>query len=219
MKKAIKQKLLNLVTIDPKDYCVKTHLDAKHIDILSYVKKDAFLSFLNKEVSQVEISTASGVVIFEDELSKANNLIKFEKVIIDNGFEMDESIKKSLTKNFETNKKKAINHFLNEMKSSKKTFISLNRNAKQYYNDTSIWPLYIAYQFIKGKISDDFVVKAPLVIQKVEIVEDGSKLFLRRIDDDIIINEKIMVIMNKQYPNHISSDELFKIVPFEETIN
>ena len=132
---------------------------------------------------------------------------------------MDESIKKSLTKNFETNKKKAINHFLNEMKSSKKTFISLNRNAKQYYNDTSIWPLYIAYQFIKGKISDDFVVKAPLVIQKVEIVEDGSKLFLRRIDDDIIINEKIMVIMNKQYPNHISSDELFKIVPFEETIN
>ena len=219
MKKAIKQKLLNLVTIDPKDYCVKTHLDAKHIDILSYVKKDAFLSFLNKEVSQIEISTASGVVIFEDELLKTDNLDKFENVVVNNGFEMDESIRKSLTKSFENNKKKAINHFLNEMKSSKKTFISLNRNAKQYYNDTSIWPLYIAYQFIKGKISDDFVVKAPLVIQKVEIVEDGSKLFLRRIDDDIIINEKIMVIMNKQYPNHISSDELFKIVPFEQTIN
>src|SRR5574344_1231361 len=28
-----------------------------------------------------------------------------------------------------------------------------------------------------------------------------------------------MVIMNKQYPNHISSEELFKIVPFEQTIN
>ncbi len=218
MKKAIKQKLLNLVTIDPKDYCVKTHLDAKHIDILSYVKKEVFLSFLNKEVSQIEISTASGVVIFEDELLKTENINEFENVVLNNGFEMDEVVSKYLTKSFENNKKKAINHFLNEMKSSKKTFISLNRNAKQYYNDTSIWPLHIAYQFIKGKISDDFVVKAPLVIQKVEIVEDGSKLFLRRIDDDIIINEKLMVIMNKQYPNHISSDELFKIVPFEETI-
>ena len=138
MKKAIKQKLLNLVTIDPKDYCVKTHLDAKHIDILSYVKKDAFLSFLNKEVSQIEISTASGVVIFEDELLKADDLDKFENVVVNNDFEIDESIRKSLTKSFENNKKKAINHFLNEMKSSKKTFISLNRNAKQYYNDTSI---------------------------------------------------------------------------------
>ena len=138
MKKAIKQKLLNLVTIDPKDYCVKTHLDAKHIDILSYVKKEVFLSFLNKEVSQIEISTASGVVIFEDELLKTENINEFENVVLNNGFEMDEVVSKYLTKSFENNKKKAINHFLNEMKSSKKTFISLNRNAKQYYNDTSI---------------------------------------------------------------------------------
>ncbi|MBD5423044.1 MAG: DUF4011 domain-containing protein [Mycoplasma sp.] len=218
MKKAIKQKLLNLVTIDPKDYCIKTHLDAKHIDILNYVKKDVFLAFINKEVSQMEISAASGTAHFEDELMKANNYDEFVNIIFEYGFDINESIEKNLKKDFESYKKKASVHFINEMKSSKKTFISLNRNAKQYYNDTSRWPLHIAYQFIKGKLNSDVVIKAPLVIQKVEIVEEGSKLFLRRIEDEIIINEKVLVVLNKEYPNNISSDELFKPIPLEETV-
>lgn len=218
MKKAIKQKLLNLVTIDPKDYCIKTHLSSKHIDILNYVKKDVFLSFLKKDVSQIEISTASNVVYFQDILTNTKDYSEFANIIYENGFEINETIEKGLIKDFEGYKKKAVTHFVNEIKSSKKTFISINRKAKQYYNDTSVWPLHIAYQFLKGKLSDDIVINAPLILQKVEIIEDGSKLFLRRIEDETITNEKIVIIMNKQYPNNIPSDELLKSIPIEETI-
>lgn len=218
MKKAIKQKLLNLVTIDPKDYCIRTRLDSKHIDILKYVKKDLFVAFINKEITQLEISTASGVAYFEEELSKAKNKDEFIYLVKENGFEIESNIMQNLENNFDSYKKKASSHFISEMKSSKKVFISLNRNARQFYNDTSIWPLYISYQFLKGKIGDEIAVKAPLIFQKVEIIEEGSKLFLRRIDDESIVNEKIQVVMNKEYPNHVPSDELFKLIPFEDLI-
>ncbi len=217
MKKAIKQKLLNLVSIDPKDYCIKTSLGQKHIDILKYVKKDVFLSFINNEISQLEISTASGVAYFEDVLSKTKNANEFIQIVEDSGFEISDQMKEQL-ESFSSNKTKILNHFISEMKSSKKVFISLNRIAKQFYNDTAIWPLHITYQFLKGKIANEMAIKAPIIIQKVEIVEEGSKLYLRRVEDERLVNEKIQVIMNKEFPNHVSSDELFKPLSLEDTI-
>lgn len=217
MKRAIKQKLLNLVLIDPKDYCVKTNLGQRHIDILKYVKKELFLQFINKEISQLEISTASGVVYFEEILANAKNAEEFTKIIEDNGFDITDETKKSLV-SFDANKKKLISNFVSEMKSSKKVFISLNRFAKQFYNDSAIWPLHIAYQFIKGKLADDVAIKAPLILQKVEIVEEGSKLFLRRVEDEFLVNEKIQVLMNKEYPNHVSSEELFQCLSLDDTV-
>lgn len=218
MKKAIKQKLLNLVSIDPKDYCVKTSLGSRHIDILKYVKKDAFLSFINQEISQLEISTASGAAYFEEALDKSKTADEFIKIVEDNGFEISQTMSDSLLSSFSNNKKKVLSHFISEMKSSKKVFISLNRFAKQFYNDTAIWPLHIAYQFIKGKLGGETAIKAPIILQKVEIVEEGSKLYLRRVEDERLVNEKIQVIMNKEYPNNVPSDELFKSMTLANTI-
>ncbi len=218
MKKAIKQKLLNLVSIDPKDYCVKTSLGARHIDILKYVKKEVFLQFINNEISQLEISTASGAAYFEDALSKAKNAAEFIQIVEDNGFDISDTMRENLNSSFDANKKKALTHFIQEMKSSKKVFISLNRFAQQFYNDTAIWPLHISYQFLKGKIGNETAIKAPLILQKVEIVEEGAKLYLRRVEDERLVNEKIQVIMNKEYPNNVPSDELFKSLPLEEIV-
>lgn len=218
MKKAIKQKLLNLVTIDPKDYCVRTQLSQRHIDILKYVKKEQFSLFISKEVSQLEISTASGVNYFEDVLQNCQNTEEFIQIIEENGFELSESMLANIKGDFKTNKTKVMNHFISEMKQSKKKFVSLNRLAKQFYNDSAIWPLHIAYQFLKGKISDEVSIKSPLILQKVEIIEEGSKIFLRRIEDEFLMNEKLQVILNKEYPNHVLADELFKNMPLNETI-
>ncbi|MGL4343324.1 MAG: AAA domain-containing protein [Metamycoplasmataceae bacterium] len=218
MKKAIKQKLLNLITINPIDYCIKTTLSARHIDILKYVKKESFLSFINKEVSQLEISTASGVAFFEEELGNSSNVEQFEEIINNNGFFMTDTMINNLKTNFELNKKKIMNHFILEMKTSKKIFIGLNRVAKQFYNDSAIWPLHVSYQFLKGKIGNNVAIKAPLIIQKVEIIEEGSKLFLRRIDDEIIVNEKLQVVLNKEYPTDLNSNELLKPLSLEENI-
>ncbi|MGL6125154.1 MAG: AAA domain-containing protein [Metamycoplasmataceae bacterium] len=219
MKKAIKQKLLNLITINPVDYCIKTSLTNKHIDILKYIKKDAFLSFINKETDQLEISTASGVAYFEEELNTTKDVNKFIEIILNNGFVISTTMINSLNTNFSANKTKVMTHFISEMKSSKKIFLGINKIARQFYNDSAIWPLHISYQFLKGRIGDNIAIKAPIIIQKVEIVEESAKLFLRRIDDEIIVNEKLCVVLNKEYKTNMNSNELLKPLPFEETIS
>ncbi|MGL5205112.1 MAG: hypothetical protein ACRC63_02580, partial [Metamycoplasmataceae bacterium] len=161
MKKAIKHKLLNLITINPVDYCIKTSLTNKHIDIMKYVKKDAFLAFINKETDRLEISAASGVAYFEEELNTAKDVNKFIDVVLNNGFVISTSMIKNLNENFPTNKIKVINHFISEMKSSKKIFLAINKTAKQFYNDSAIWPLHITYQFLKGRLGDNVAIKAP----------------------------------------------------------
>ena len=218
MKKAIKQKLLNLITINPIDYCIRTNLTTRHIDILKYVKKDAFLSFINKETNQLEISTASGVAFFEEELNTANDLTKFNEIIFNNGFLLSSTMSNNLTKDFEGNRKKITNHYVAEMKSSKKIFLGINKVAKQFYNDSAIWPLHVSYQFLKGKFGNNVAIKAPIVIQKVEVIEEGAKLFLRRIDDDIIMNEKLCVVLNKEYKTNLSSYELLQPLSLEGSI-
>lgn len=218
MKKAIKQKLLNLITINPIDYCIRTNLSNRHIDILKYVRKDDFLSFINKETSQLEISTASGVAFFEEELNKAKDVDKFIDIIVDNGFVISTTMLNGLKTNFSTNKKKATNYFILEMKSAKKTFIGINKIAKQFYNDSAIWPLHVSYQFLKGKIGNNVSIKAPIVIQKVEVAEEGSKLYLRRINDEAIVNEKLCVVLNKEYPTDMNSNELLRPLSLEDNI-
>ncbi len=88
---------------------------------------------------------------------------------------MTENRERELTKDFEGNKKKSISYYVDQMKAFKRQFVTLNRNAKTYAEDTTTWPLYLCYQFLKGKLNDNVAIKAPLVIIKTEIVEEGNK--------------------------------------------
>lgn len=219
MKKAIKQKLLNLVSINPMDYCIKSNTTTKHIDISKYLKKEDFLAFINNEVNKIEISAASGLVAFEEELKKTTNVHEFVEIIKGNNFNITENRIRELTTKFDEAKKKSIVYYVDQMKAFKKTFLSLNRTAFAYYNDTTVWSLYVAYKFLKGKVNSQLAIKAPLILQKVIITEEGSKLFLVKTGDEYFVNEKVQVIMNKEYPGIVSSnEELLQRLSFEENL-
>ena len=219
MKKAIKQKLLNLVTFNPIDYCIKSSITIKHIDILKYVQKSAFESFILGETNLLEISSASGIAVFEDQLKSSRNADEFVEIVKNNGFSISDTRIRELKSNFDANKKKSISFYLDQMRSFKKQFISLNRVANNYFNDTTIWPLYLSYRFIKGKIGTNIAIKAPLIIYKVTIVEEGSKLYLKKLIDEKVVNEKIQVVMNKEYPSTTeTTEELLDNVSFDEYI-
>ncbi|MGL4951938.1 MAG: AAA domain-containing protein [Mycoplasma sp.] len=216
MKRAIKEKLLNLVTFNPIDYCVKSNITQKHIDISKYVQKQAFISFMEGETSTLEISSASGLGSFDAELKSSSSVEEFVKIVCDNGFTISQSRINDLTNNFEANKKKSISYYTDQIKAYKRQFISLNRTANNYYNDSTVWPLYVAYRFIKGKINSNISIKAPLIIYKVAVYEEGSKLFIKKIEDQPIVNEKIQIVMNKEFPSITKTEDLLSSVNFSE---
>ncbi|MGL4947793.1 MAG: AAA domain-containing protein [Mycoplasma sp.] len=216
MKRAIKEKLLNLITFNPIDYCVKSNVTQKHIDIFKYVQKQAFLKFVEGETNVLEIVAASGINSLETRLKNAQNVEEFSEILSDSGFGISQNRINELTSNFESNKKKAVAYYIDQVKSFKRQFISLNRTANNYYNDSTVWPLFIAYKFLKGKLSNNVVVKAPLVIFKVAVFEEGSKLYIKKIEDQPIVNEKIQIIMNKEYPSIAKTEDLLSNKSFVE---
>lgn len=218
MKRAIREKLLNLVTFNPIDYCVKSSITQRHIDIAKYVQNSAFLNFINGETNSLEISAASGINVFETELKNSKNAQEFMTIVNNNGFSMTDNRLQELVNNFELNKKKSISYYTDQMKAFKRQFISLNRAANTYYNDTTVWPLYVAYRFLTGKIGNSVIIKAPLIIFKVAVMEEGNKLFLRKLEEQPIVNEKIQVVMNKEFPSIASTDDLLNNMQFAEYI-
>ena len=218
MKKAIKQKLLNLVKINSIDYCIKSQISMRHIDIFKYINKEDFLNFINGETSIIPISSASDIGYFESNLKNSNNIDEFIEIVNQNNLIITDARKAELSINFESNKKKHIAFFVDQIRSHKKKFISLNRLAKNYFEDTTVWPLYITHQFLRGKIDTNSAVKAPLILYKVEIVEEGTKLFIRKILDEKFVNEKIQVLMNKEFPTNTTIEELFENISFEKYI-
>lgn len=218
MKRAIKEKLLNLVTFNPIDYCIKSSITQKHIDISKYVDESAFINFMTGENPLLEISAASGISIFEKELKNTTNPEQLVSLITNNGFSVSQNRQSELQSNFEVNKKKTIAYYIDQMKAFKRQFISLNQTANNYYNDSTIWPLYIAYRFLKGKIGNNIIIKAPLTIFKVAVIEEGSKLYLKKLEDQVIVNEKIQIVMNKEFPSITKTEDLLKSVEFNEYI-
>lgn len=218
MKRAIKEKLLNLITFNPIDYCIKGSITPRHIDVSKYVQKDEFISFMNGETTRLEVSGASNIPMIEHQLKKSNDYEQFIKILNDNGIAVSKTRTEDLRINFEDIKTKNINYFIDQMKSFKRQFITLNRTANTYYNDSTVWTLYISYRFLKGKINLNVNVKAPLIIYKVTIVEEGSKLFIIKLDEQPIVNEKIQIFMNKEYPSINKIDDLLKNLSFNEYI-
>lgn len=218
MKRAIKEKLLNLITFNPIDYCIRGSITPRHIDVSKYVKKDEFISFMNGETTRLEVSGASNISTLENQLKNANDPEYFIQILNNNGILISKTRSQDLRDNFDNIKAKTITYFIDQMKSFKRQFITLNRTANAYYNDSTVWTLYISYRFLQGRINANVSIKAPLIIYKVTIVEEGSKLFITKLDEQPIVNEKIQIYMNKEYPSISKIDDLLKNISFQEYI-
>lgn len=218
MKRAIKEKLLNLITFNPIDYCIRGSITPRHIDVSKYVKKDEFISFMNGETTRLEVSGASNISTLEHQLKNATDPEYFIQILNNNGILISKTRSQDLRDNFDNVKSKNITYFIDQMKAFKRQFITLNRTANAYYNDSTVWTLYISYRFLQGKINANVSIKAPLIIYKVTIVEEGSKLFITKLDEQPIVNEKIQIFMNKEYPSISKIDDLLKNISFQEYI-
>ncbi|WP_031489237.1 AAA domain-containing protein [Ureaplasma canigenitalium] len=221
MKKAIKQKLMNLVSLNPNDSVILTRLSqTKHIDLFKYVDKQDLLDFVYNETGILELSTNQDVNLFEEELKKADDSYQFINVCTSYGINLNEFRINLLNKNFKDNKKKVIQYAIEQLLLFRKKFIAINRLAKTYYDDTTVWPLYLAFNFIKGKVLANEAFKSPLTLFKVEIREEANRLYLAKIQDESVVNEKLQIFLKKMYQEiKIDATELLSTSDINKVIN
>lgn len=220
MKKAIKQKLMNLVSINPRDPVILAKLNVgKTIDLFKYIKKEDLISFINGEISCIELDAGKSLTLFEQNLKDATNVNEFIEITQSYNINLPDLRINQLNKDFTNNKKKVINYAIEQLLVFRKKFLSINRTAKNYFEDTTVWPLYLAFNFLKGKMLPNDAIKSPLTLYKVEIKEDCGKILIAKKDDKPVVNEKIQFFLKRNYrDNNIETTEILKTHKLEDVI-
>lgn len=220
MKKAIKQKLMNLVSINPRDPIILAKLSvAKTIDLFKYIKKEDLISFINDEISYIELDAGKSLTLFEQSLKDTNTIDEFVSITQSYNINLPDMRMNQLNKDFTNNKKKVINYAIEQLLVFRKKFLSINRTAKSYFEDTTVWPLYLAFNFLKGKLLPNDAIKSPLTLYKVEIREEYGKIFIAKLQDEPVVNEKLQFFLKRNYrDNNIETTELLKTYKLEDVI-
>ncbi len=198
-KKAIEQKMLNLIQADSRDYCVLTKLNKNHIDLFKYTNDDNLDLFFNGSSKELKLTFNINQKDLKDKLQAATDAADFENIVDELPVKITKVDLKLLLKNFEANHQEVVNKILNNIENLGKFFQQLNKKARTIENDCGIWPLYIGRYFLKGKLVNDLKIKAPLIMYPVEITKKHGQLSLIKLEYEPSINEKIFVLLKREF--------------------
>ncbi len=198
-KKAIEQKILNLIQADSRDYCVITKLNKNHIDLFKYTTDDNLDLFFNGSSKELKLTFNIDQKLLKNNLQATTDALAFENIINELPVKITKTDLNLLQKDFESNKINVIDKILNNVENLGKTFQHLNKNARSIENDCGIWPLYIGRYFLKGKLPNNLEIKSPLILYPVEISKKHGQLSLIKIEYEPSVNEKLFVLLKREF--------------------
>ncbi len=212
MKKAIKQKLINMVDINHSDPIIQCSIGAKNIDIAQLIPNEDLNLFISGEMDTIELSVSKLQSYLEKALKATTNVSEFQKVVSEHNLQLTDYRLELLQKNFAENKIKTIKVMIEQQNSAYAKLSSLNKIAKSYYEDSSVYPLFIATDFIQGRTPTYYTFKSPLKLFRVEVRLDGGNLLISKMQDEPVLNEKLLVYLKKEFNyEKISVSELLSI--------
>ncbi len=220
MKKAIKQKLINLVAINHSDPIIQCNLGAKNIDLLKLIPQEDLIMFINGELSVIEFNVNTYLSDIDKQLRQTSSYSEFCDVLAKNKLDLTSFRKDLLMNNFAENKPKVIVNVLEKIQAFVKKLLSLNKLAKNYYDDTNVSPLYIATNYLVGLTSAHYSFKSPLCLYRVSITQEGSKLIISKLQEDLVLNEKLLVYLKKEFnDNKTNIADLLSISDYSEILD
>ena len=204
MKKALEERLMRLIYTNNNDSCTKTTLITnKHYDLYKVVSDENLKQFISGETNKLLIQSADNLNTIEKNLKSAANFEEYLKILQDNCIELNEKKVANLTSDFEKYSKQYLPDIIRLCNNKKQQFLQLNRTAKSYDEDEGVWPLYFAYGFLTGKLNSGtglpIPLRAPILLFSVQIVDENNQLFIKKLDESPVWNEKLEVAVKRAY--------------------
>ena len=81
----------------------------------------------------------------------------------------------------------------------------LNRSAITFFKESGTWPLFIARYFLNTKTDKGKSVFAPLILRRIKIEKNIDNYCAYLIDDEYVINEKLLTFIEREYNVNLSS--------------
>lgn len=220
MKKAIKQKLMNMVNINHYDAIIQSNIGSKNIDLASNIPIEDLTMFINGEIASIDFSISGQQKIIEEELQKTKSASQFMEVVQKYNCMLTDYRQELLNNNFNDQKGKIIKVVLDQVSSWCKKILSIYKLAKSHQEDTCVFPLYIATNFISGRTPSYNYFKSPLTLIKVQASIEGSRLYIEKVQDEPVVNEKFLAYLMKEfnYSKRTLTEILEQSNTFENTI-
>lgn len=205
---SLKNKLSNLVNVSLSDKSILARLDASHLSIFNYVKKEDVNNFFENGFNNIKLDISINTAEIYKSLNCASNYDEFINLINKYRIPLSHSKINSLITNFSSDKKQITKFCIDYLDNLKNKFLALNRKAKEIKKDKGSWNLYLCKYFLKGlTLKERSTINAPLIMYPVEIVEKNNEIYISKVNEIIDLNEKILVFLQRDSKNqskHIS---------------
>ncbi|MBO6021264.1 hypothetical protein J6P59_04905 [bacterium] len=139
MKKAIKEKLMNLIEINNNESSIKSNLTLnKQYDLYKVIEPEDLKAFIAGETDDILIKSGDNLNNIEKGLKAAANAEEYLSIVFENGIELSEVKIKRIREDFVRYGAEYIPSILKLCQNKKIQFINLNRTAKIYCDDTTV---------------------------------------------------------------------------------
>lgn len=196
---AIKNKLINLMNVTPKDMCVRTKINNKAIDLSGFFSKEQLEQFLTGQTNHLNLSLDKFQNFLKSELEQTQTPKEFLKTLDDKEIVISKTLREKLLKKFNDVRELAINTIINKNDSQKRKLDQIIKITKSMSENTGVYSLHLATTFIDGITPQYTFINAPLILFPIEISVAKNEYELTLYSKSFIVNEKILNLLKKEY--------------------
>lgn len=197
--RAIKTKLANLTTANPKDLCIRAKINKDIVDLSRFFEHEVLVNFLNNANEVLEFSKNLGSSDLEYYLGISKTPEEFLKHCEKEGITLADSRIADLNTNFEKTKVKIMNDLIGKSEDQQKKFQNIINTNNTIIENTGVHSLYIAYDFLVGSTRTGVGINAPIVLYPIELIFENGSYSVQHLKSGYVVNEKLLTLLKKEY--------------------
>ena len=217
--RAIKAKLANMTTANPKDLCIRTRLTKDTVDLARYFDHNILVDFFKNPNEILNFSRNLGTSDLEYYLASSKTPEEFLNHCNREGIRIPEQRINELKTNFEKSKLRIMNDIIDKSTDQKRKFESLIKSNAAIVENTGMHSLYVAYDFMVGTTRTGVAINAPIVLYPVELMHENNSYSIQHNKENFVVNEKLLTLLKKEYELPWIIADVAKINDIEKLLN
>lgn len=203
----LKQKLM-LASRFKNDASLTMRLNDNTLDLKKWCKDEDVINFiLDESCDQLVVDKVINPNEVAHNLEQAKDLQEFLEICANADVYVTKKEREFLTKDFASQKENVFNRIQADIVLGSKKFMRIKREAVRRFNDESIWYLYVGAYFLTGKTIDGSIIRAPLVLYRVDVVDRDGEIVIVKREKEVTINEKLNLFLNQTYDMNINMED------------
>lgn len=217
--RAIKSKLINLLSVTSKDMCIRTKMNLKGLDLLNFFNHEEIQKFLEFKTNQLILNANKGQEFLKNELEQFEDSKTFLNYLSEKEITISNVLRDKIQKKFNQVKELAINQIITKSDNQKRKIDQIIKNAKSIVENTGVHSLYIGKLFLVGYTIKGTPINAPLILYPLDTITTKENTLLEHASNSFVVNEKLLNFLKKEYEVNFNITNLVQEIKQTNNLN